>query len=660
MKKIFATLALRLRIPAGLLLCFASAEVIAGAIPLVENGRPAAVIVIADRPTAVARYAAEELVTHVELATGVRPTVVAESAIGRTPACCVYVGDGRAVRSMGIAVEKLPPEAFVLRTNHNSIVIAGDDGGGDPLDPDTRAGTLWGVYECLDRSLGVRWLWPGPLGTHVPKNTRAALHFDDAEVAPRFFQRRLRTGTGFTSEHPALGFSPEAQTQYSREQSVYLRRHRMGRSYPLGYRHAFEDWWKKYGVEHPEWFQLRDSGTRGPSKPAGRYSMCVSNPEFQKQIIENWEASRIPGAKFPSFLNACENDIPGLCVCEACRACDGPEPADFLTFYPADSKLAGTRFVSDRYARFWLNLQQQAAKTDPDVTVVGYAYFNYFSVPTSGIRLNANILLGFCPTAGWFPRSAEEQVWMKTQWSGWRKTGARLFLRTNHLLDGYCMPYIFAHQFADEFQHAVGDGLVATDLDSLTGHWATQGPNLYVAARLHVRPESPVDEVLGEYYAAFGPAATDVKAYFDYWERYTTENRLRIDQAMDDHATSRWRNWAKVAHVVYPPACFPPAEAILARATKSAATDPAATERVGFLQLGLSHARLCAEVAGDLSLARATGPKNDETQQAFQKLSDFRRSHERSGIANFNHLAWVEDLSWKLPAEAKTAPPARP
>ena len=85
---------------------------------------------------------------------------------------------------------------------------------------------------------------------------------------------------------------------------------------------------------------------------------------------------------------------------------------------------------------------------------------------------------------------------MKQQWDGWRNTGARMFLRTNHLLDGYCMPFVFAHQFADEFQHAMRNGMVATDFDSLTGQWAAQGPNLYTAARLHVRPEAPVDEVL--------------------------------------------------------------------------------------------------------------------------------------------------------------------
>ncbi len=64
------------------------------------------------------------------------------------------------------------------------------------------------------------------------------------------------------------------------------------RRVPLrAYGHAFTDWWKKYGAEHPEWFQLVN-GQRGPTKPGGSYSMCVSNPEFQHKIVELWKERR--------------------------------------------------------------------------------------------------------------------------------------------------------------------------------------------------------------------------------------------------------------------------------------------------------------------------------------------------------------------------------
>ncbi|MDZ4402803.1 DUF4838 domain-containing protein [Prosthecobacter sp.] len=624
-----------------------------GDVTLVSEGRPLTVIVTPDRPTRVVVYAAKELRDHVEKACGARLEVIAESAVKADSRPRIYLG---ACREMGADVGRLAAEAFALRVTDLAVFIAGNDGGGDPLDASTSAGTLWGVYEWLDRDLNVRWLWPGELGTHVPKTKTVTAKSCDETIAPRFFQRRIRPGLGFESTHPALGFTTAAAKQFSDEQAVFLRRHRMGRSYPVSYGHAFVDWWQKDGKAHPEWFQLLEGGKRGPKKKDGRFSMCVSNPDLQREIVNRWTTKRPPDAKTPGFINACENDILGLCICENCRALDGPAPADYLTFYPPDSKVAGSRFVSDRYAKFWLGVQRQAPA---GTTVVGYAYFNYFSAPTSGIKLNPNILIGYCPSAGWFPRSEEEHVWMKRQWTGWRETGARLFMRTNHLLDGYCMPFIFAHQFADEFHHAVKHGMVATDYDSLTGHWATQGPNLYVASRLHVRHEASANELLAEYFSAFAAASEQVKRYFDHWENFTTNSREKINQTMEALQTSRWRNWAKAAHVLYPPECFTPAETILEEAAKAARSDSEAAARVKFLQLGLQHAKLCARVSAQLSLASSTASKG-EIKIAVDELLVFRRANERSGIGNFNHLAWVEELSWKLSEESRQTPDLYP
>lgn len=648
-----------------LLLIIGRASPAPAAIEIVHEGRAVATVVLADRPTAVAKYAAEELVRHVEIATGARLPILSESAATGTTGTRIFLGDSRAVQAAGVQPGQLPPESFVLRASGTAVLIAGQDGGGDPLDTDTHAGTLFGVYEWLERAVGAKWLWPGELGATVASAPTLAATEMNEQIAPRFMQRRLRPGLGFTSDHSALGFTTGAAEKFAREQSIFLRRHRMGRSYPMGYGHAFTEWWKSDGAKHPEWFQLRDGQKRGPSKANGRFSMCVSNEGLQQAIVERW-AARPRAAAGPSFLNACENDILGLCTCAACQAWDGPAPADYLKFYSPTSKMAGSRFVSDRYARFWLALQQRASAIDPNVNVIGYVYFNYFQAPTSGVKLNEHILLGFCPSGGFFPRSAEEHTWMKAQWTGWRATGARIFSRTNHLLDGYNMPFIFAHQFADDFQHAVREGMAATDFDSLTGHWSTQGPNLYLAARLHTRPEARADDLLAEYYQAFGPAAAEVRGYFDAWEEYTTAHREQISRAMEELGASRWRSWARAAHAIYPPEAFAPGLARLARAagvitaSKERPADKARyAERIRFLQHGLEHAQLCARVAEKLTLARPTA-STAETAKLLGELMAFRRAHESEGLGNFNHLAWVEDLSWKLSDEVKQAPDLYP
>jgi hypothetical protein len=136
-------------------------------------------------------------------------------------------------------------------------------------------------------------------------------------------------------------------------------------------------------------------------------------------------------------------------------------------------------------------------------------------------------------------------------------------------------------------------------------------------------------------------------------------NRPLLQKAFEDRVASRWRNWAKVSHRVFPADCFRPAEALLARAMQAAATDREAAARVEFLRTGLTHAMLCARVSELLTLADpASTPERGA--EALRQLLQFRRTHERQWIGNFNHNAWVEELSWKLSQETKQAPDLYP
>ncbi len=623
-------------------------------IPIVRDAKPAAVIVLSENVTPALRYAAEELVYHVERATGAKLAIQCEC--DTTPeGSAIFLGDTYTAREAGIKVASLPPETFVLRTldQKKALIIAGRDTNGDPLDRDTSAGTLFGVYEWLERDLGVRWLWPGELGTLVPKTQTLTAHTVNETISPAFLQRHVRAGLGWESGHPALGFTPAAAKDYAKEQSVFLRRHRMGRSVKFSYGHAFTNWWERFGKDHPEWFQLVN-GKRGPAKAGARYSMCVSNPGLHRQIVAEWKAKGGASAAFPA-INVVENDILGLCECDACKAWDGPTPPDAMKFYTPESKVYGARFVSDRYAKFWLAVQELARKENPEVRVIGYVYFNYFQAPTSGVKLNDHVLVGFCPSSGWYPRNDDEHAWYQKQWKGWGDTGAKLFFRPNYFLDGYDMPFNFAHQFADDFQHNARNGMIGSDFDALTGHWATQGPSLYLLMRLHTRPESNVEALLAEYYAGFGPAAAQVKAYFDHWENYTMSNRPLLEKAFADRIASRWRNWAKVAHVVFPAECFARGAELLAAAGKAAAGNRDAAARVEFLQLGLTHAKLSSATAAKLTLADPAATP-ERGNHALVELLKFRRAHERSWIDNLSHNAWVEDLSWKLSNETKQTP----
>lgn len=613
-------------------------------VALVVGGQPAAVLVTPVEPLPVVAYAAEELAYHLQRASGAQCVIVTEDKIPVAPANRVYLGPTEAAQAAGVAGEKLGREECRLRVVGPALFILGEDSPGDPFAQDTRAGTLWGVYELAERLLDARWLWPGELGLSIRTTNAVTVPALNELIKPRMLQRQVRHGLNLAAgAFPT--FSPEGLANYTQAQRVFLRRHRMGRSLPLRYGHAF-NWWETNGQTNPEWFQLLEDGKRGPRGTSRHSSMCVTNPGFHQEILRRWRQQKADNPEGPQNINGTENDIGGLCTCENCQAWDGPQTEDGIDIY---SGLRNLRRVSDRYAKFWLTLYEMGVKEDPDVKVMGYAYVNYFPKPSEHIKLNPNILVGMCPWPGmWFPRTDREQEWLKEQWAGWAKAGASVFLRPNTTLDGYTMPHNYAHQFADEFQHYARNNMVATDFDSLTGQWAAQGPTLYLLMRLHVRPERPVEELLSEYYSAFGPAAADIKAYFDYWENFTTQNRQRLETSLTKHGASRYRQYVKAVYEAYPPECFEAPRQILQRAAQAVADQPLYARRVEFIQKGLTHAQLCR----DLSAAMAG---SDDTQspmaarRAIAKLTEFRRQTEGDFISNLVWASGVEGRSYSLP-----------
>lgn len=642
---------------------YASLTVVSG-VEFVQDGAPAAVIVLPANAEPIAVYAADELIYHVEKASSAKLYIVREPLKVPLDRPAVYIGATEAARVAGIDPQGLASEEAVMRTLNGNLYIVGNDGPGDALSyGNTHSGTLWGVYEILERWLGVRWLWPGKLGEFVPRNKDIRIPQLNERSVPRFVVRNQRPGLGrrgFAEANERMAFSPEHARRYGHDQTVFLRRHRMGRSEAshraqrrFGSGHSFSGWWERYGEEYPEWFQESPDGRRGPADPnrPHRVSMCVSDPGLHAKIVELWGGmcEEYPGETIN--IDISENDGSAYCVCERCLAWDGspPDPAKLpagleRSFEPVQ---AGTR-----YARFAQAVRERASAIDPGVKVTYYAYLNYFWAPEPPIKLHPNIVIEFVPWfrwAGWFPRTEAEQEWIKRQWLGWQRTGVSAHYRPNWFLDGYAMPLVYMHQFGDAFQFYAKNGMTGTDFDSLQGQWAAQGPNLYLLSRIHTRPEMPVDAILDEYYAGFGPAADKVKEYFTYWEDYAVRNSPRAAEAIRsrrDGYFRRYAHYAQAADELYPAEVFPPAQALLARALEAAkvGSDSTHVDRVVFLQQGLVHAEQCAATA-----AVVNNPDTSmvEKKAAIAELIKVRRRLEHTNIANMDRAAIIETDSWK-------------
>ncbi len=654
----------------------------AEALTLVADGRPAAVLVVADDATLTAQYAARELALHIEKATGVSLETAAESEVPDGYECRVFVGLTEAARTHGLDTADLERDAFLLKTVGNDLFVLGQEDpaldrfldrdidrsviyhGYIPRHPTPRNGTLFGVYELLGRYVGVRWLWPGELGTCVPTADRIEIgEALDEKHSPGVKMRNFGWQTlatdvqrGANPQLERIGFTRDGLTKYHADLAVYLARHRLGRSerhYVC--RHEFIGWWEKHGAEHPEWFMLNEQGTRGPLPGASTQNVapCVSNPDLHRYIVEeHWKG---PGHD----LALGDVDARVFCHCDECRAWDvEPEQPlpEFVKYAPV---------VSNRYARFWNTIAEMAAEKDPDVVVTTFLYWNYMPAPAGDIKLHPNIYGEFTPWSHWYrfyPMIEGADQWLREQWLGWRRTGIQVAYRPNTFHAGYVMPYLSTRQAGEFFQFAYENGMRAFHFDTLYGHWSTRGPMLYMFMRLSWRPDLDIDTVLDEYYSGFGPAADHVRAYFDYWEHYSKtaggsayrsayglSNPIRADQH-------------------YPEACFGPGFTRLDRALEAALADanPEYAQRVEFLRLGLEHAELASRMMATLEgdgywdrrLAAPGTEAFESTRAALTELIRFRRATEHLYISDLHDASRRENSNLDIGALLGEAAPA--
>lgn len=619
-------------------------EVPAAGLELSRDGRPLASIVLPAQALPVETYAAKELQYHLEVASGARLAILSEKeSLPAGPH--VYLGHCEAAHRAGLDPSRLPGNSYLLKITAEDLFIVGKDSGGQPLDLDTHGGTLFGVYDLLEQKFHVRWLWPGKLGEVIPPQPSLSLTPADVQVTPRFWFKVWRGGV-------------------SEGERVWLKRQRFGRSVRPQYGHSFGNFWPRFGQTHPEYFSMLPDGTRrlDPTADPGPewVHMCVSNPGLVQQIIADWKAK---GA--PEFLNVCENDGWAGCACPTCLSWDEPDPGNPVAF---DQRLEAARrafagekgrrdewmlqlgSLSDRYARFWKRVAEEAAQIRPNVKVVSYVYDNYRQPPIKAM-LNANVLCGVVPQESIFGYSKLDSEVFRKDWSGWAKTGCALFLRPNYTLQAPNFPAFYARTLGEDLKFAVAHGLKGTDFDSLTGKYSVQGPSLFMLATVLNHPEAAPDAVIAEFCAAFGAASSTVRDYFNLWESvypsYSPSEQAEKIRAKRKYGAGLYGPYYLLADEIFTPDVIAKAGSLLETARQQTASDATARARVEWLTKGLKQADLMLNVQRAYERAVNTG---DQTAflAAYQALKQFRALNADYDKTNFAGLTGNEPRWEKL------------
>jgi hypothetical protein len=608
-------------------------------VELAKDGKPLASIVVPAQPLPVESYAAKELQYHVETSTGARLPIVSEGQQDSL-AHHVYLGKTNAAATAKVDPSNLPGNGYLVKNAGGDLYLAGSDSSGNALDMDTRAGTLFGLYDVLENDLHVAWLWPGKLGEVIPKKNDLSLTPADATVQPLLWFKEWRGGR-------------------VEGERVWLRRQRFGRSKRPGYGHSFGKYWDRFSTTHPEFFAMLPDGTRRlePHTDGPDWNhMCVSEPGLWKQIIDDWKAK---GAG--EYLNICENDGWAGCACERCLSWDEPDPENPVPF---DKRLEAAKdkfehgggawqlqmgSLSDRYAKFWKAVTDEAVKIRPDVTVISYAYDNYRKPPVKA-TLSPNVLLGFVPDAV-FPYSKVESDLFRKEWLGWEKTGAKMFLRPNFTSQEPNFPAFYAHPMGEDLEFAMAHGVRGMDFDSLNSQYSAQGPTLYVLPKVLNHPKISVDAALDEFYSAFGAAKPTVKEYFEVWEsiypQYMFDDyQHKLRSTKGKYGAGTYGPFYTLAPDIYTPEVMAKAGALLEKARTQTAGDATASARVEWLGKGYQHAQLILATEHAYEHGVDTGDMSG-LKPAYQSLVDFRNQNAEYDKENFAGVTVHSERLWK-------------
>jgi hypothetical protein len=136
---------------------FTITDSLAQSLLIVKNNRPNACIVIDSVATDQVKGVAKTLQEYIFKSTGALLPIrnSANSTIS------IYLGLSPYVKQMNIDLSKLDEDGFILQgIDANKFIIVGG----------TDWGTEYGVYEFLERYVGVYWLMPTDAGTVIPKH----------------------------------------------------------------------------------------------------------------------------------------------------------------------------------------------------------------------------------------------------------------------------------------------------------------------------------------------------------------------------------------------------------------------------------------------------------------------------------------------------------
>ena len=393
-------------------------------------------------------------------------------------------------------------------------------------DRENLKGSTFAAAEFLEKYAGVRFLWPGELGTVAERRKPVKIKNGlDLYIPP--FDLRLTNSFHYGSRNRT------ADENFALDN--WLNHHRVGQSVRAhrgsGFQHAFDSLMPRevYGKEHPEYYALVSPekwiGEPKPDKPTrlsdptmpGPWQLCTSNPDVRRIIAEKLAANKTEGIQSIS-----PNDGYGFCECENCKAQDGE-----------DAKRHGRYFaLTNRMYNFAEDIAKQVKKLNPKTKVGMFAYSFYDGVPDGKIEFPGNMYLSYCYLV-YETKNKEQEDFINNKLLGLAATGAKVIGR-EYWGTHYTMEFPLSHsRKIDRNIKTLRKGNAA-GIYGETGHsFGPRATDLYILAKLSWNPDLKREDILMDFcVSAFGKAAAPVM--FELFEKI--EDSVEKGFAVDENA----------------------------------------------------------------------------------------------------------------------------
>ena len=287
-------------------------------------------------------------------------------------------------------------------------------------------GTLYAVYDILEKAAGVRWYAPGAIGRAFEKKPDVGVSLADRRFVPSMVSRTM-------SVHSLFLDTPENKFGLYDMNLFMLRLRVGGSSYVMG-NHSFLGYYdrfsKAYGKnpsrlqeDRPEFFAqgLTEEQMKAPAVAGGQPNLNYSSQALVDQVVKDARAQFDKGAKSAELGGAQAGYFP-MGPMDMAPYSKDPE-SEAASRPPRDAIDRGMR--SDYWFGFVNKVARELRKSHPDHWVTCLAYYDFLEYPEKA-SIEPNVIITLAPHYGapsgvWDPARKERQRRVEEGWFKYAK-----------------------------------------------------------------------------------------------------------------------------------------------------------------------------------------------------------------------------------------------